>query len=153
MGERMPSLDSIRKSDSDSEEPLWHSIPLDDVFSNLNTTVDGLSTEDVIRRRETYGKNKLEGKKVRVISMPCWEIFNLQSDEYKKELIPERGNLKVSIEAGITSGWGKYIGSNGLAIGIDHFGSSAPATDLATKFGFTADQVINKIETYLKELL
>ena len=97
--------------------------------------------------------NKLERKKVRVISMPCWEIFNLQSDEYKKELIPERGNLKVSIEAGITSGWGKYIGSNGLAIGIDHFGSSAPAVDLATKFGFTADQVINKIETYLKELL
>ena len=97
--------------------------------------------------------NKLERKKVRVISMPCWEIFNLQSDEYKKELIPERGNLKVSIEAGITSGWEKYIGSNGLAIGIDHFGSSAPAVDLATKFGFTADQVINKIETYLKELL
>ena len=97
--------------------------------------------------------NKLERKKVRVISMPCWEIFNLQSDEYKKELIPERGNLKVSIEAGITNGWEKYIGRNGLAIGIDHFGSSAPAVDLATKFGFTADQVINKIETYLKELL
>jgi transketolase len=97
--------------------------------------------------------NKLERKKVRVISMPCWEIFNLQSDEYKKELIPERGNLKVSIEAGITNGWEKYIGRNSLAIGIDHFGSSAPAVDLATKFGFTADQVINKIETYLKELL
>ena len=97
--------------------------------------------------------NKLERKKVRVISMPCWEIFNLQSDEYKKELIPERGNLKVSIEAGITNGWEKYIGRNGLAIGIDHFGSSAPAVDLATKFGFTADQVINKIETYLKDLL
>lgn len=59
MGERMPSLDSRRKSDSDSAEPLWHSIPLDDVFSNLNTTVDGLSTEEVIRRRETYGENKL----------------------------------------------------------------------------------------------
>ena len=97
--------------------------------------------------------NKLERKKVRVISMPCWEIFNLQSDEYKKELIPERGNLKVSIEAGITNGWEKYIGRNGLSIGINHFGSSAPASDLATKFGFTADQVINKIETYLKELL
>ena len=85
--------------------------------------------------------------------MPCWEIFNLQPNEYKQELIPLRGNLKVSIEAGITNGWEKYIGRNGLAIGIDHFGSSAPAVDLATKFGFTADQVINKIETYLKELL
>mgnify|MGYP003692108209 CR=1 FL=1 len=46
--------------------------------------------------------------------MPCWEIFNLQSDEYKKELIPERGNLKVSIEAGITNGWEKYIGQQML---------------------------------------
>ena len=97
--------------------------------------------------------NKLVGKEVRVISMPCWEIFNLQPDEYKKELIPERGNLKVSIEAGITNGWEKYIGSNGFSIGIDHFGSSAPAGDLAIEFGFTADQVINKIEAYLKELL
>ena len=96
---------------------------------------------------------KLRTKKVRVISMPCWEIFNDQTNEYKKELIPDRGNLKVSIEAGITIGWEKYIGNNGLAIGINHFGSSAPATDLAIEFGFTPDQVTNKIEKYLKELL
>jgi transketolase len=95
----------------------------------------------------------LRTKKVRVVSMPCWEIFNDQTEEYKKELIPERGNLKVSIEAGITNGWEKYIGNNGLAIGINHFGSSAPATDLAIEFGFTPDQVTNKIEKYLKELL
>ena len=96
---------------------------------------------------------KWRTKKVRVVSMPCWEIFNDQTEEYKKELIPERGNLKVSIEAGITNGWEKYIGNNGLAIGINHFGSSAPATDLAIEFGFTPDQVTNKIEKYLKELL
>jgi len=95
----------------------------------------------------------LRTKKVRVVSMPCWEIFNDQTEEYKKELIPDRGNLKVSIEAGITNGWEKYIGNNGLAIGINHFGSSAPATDLAIEFGFTPDQVTNKIEKYLKELL
>ena len=96
---------------------------------------------------------KLEEKKVRVISMPCWEIFNEQPDEYKKELIPDRGSLKVSIEAGITNGWEKYIGSNGLSIGINHFGMSAPANDLAIEFGFTSDQIRNKIEKYLKELL
>jgi len=85
--------------------------------------------------------------------VPCWEIFNEQTEEYKEELIPQRGSLKISIEAGITSGWEKYIGSNGLAIGINHFGSSAPAADLAIEFGFTPEQVINKIEKYLKELL
>ncbi len=65
MGEQMPSLDSTEKVDSGSVEPLWHSISLDDIFSKLNSTSDGLSTEEVIRRRETYGENKLEGKKPR----------------------------------------------------------------------------------------
>ena len=74
---------------------------------------------------------KLDGKKVRIVSMPCWEVFDKQADDYKKEVIPDRGSLKISIEAGITNGWEKYIGINGLAIGINHFGSSAPAGDLA----------------------
>ncbi len=71
----------------------------------------------------------------------------------KKEIIPDRGNLKVSLEAGITSGWEKFIGRSGLSIGINHFGSSAPANDLAIKFGFTVDKVSSKIEKYIKELL
>jgi len=96
---------------------------------------------------------KLEGKKVRVVSMPCWETFDKQTDEYKKEVIPDRGSLKISIEAGITNGWEKYIGINGLAIGLNHFGSSAPAGDLAHEFGFTADQIADKIEKFLGKLL
>ena len=96
---------------------------------------------------------KLDDKKIRVVSMPCWELFDLQSDKYKNELIPARGNLKVSIEAGITHGWEKYIGRYGLSIGIDHFGSSAPASDLAKEFGFTADNVIRKIHESLGRLL
>ena len=96
---------------------------------------------------------KLEGKKVRIVSMPCWETFDKQTDDYKKEVIPDRGSLKISIEAGITNGWEKYIGINGLAIGINHFGSSAPAGDLAREFGFTADQIADKIEKFLGKLL
>ena len=92
-------------------------------------------------------------KNVRVISMPSWEVFSFQSDKYKKELLPDRGNLKVSLEAGITSGWEKFIGRSGLSIGINHFGSSAPANDLAIKFGFTVDKVISKIENHIKKLL
>ena len=96
---------------------------------------------------------KLDGKKVRIVSMPCWETFDKQTDDYKKEVIPDRGSLKISIEAGITNGWEKYIGINGLAIGINHFGRSAPAGDLAHAFGFTADQVSDKIEKFLGKLL
>ena len=111
-----------------------------------------LATGSEVSLAMTVAK-KLEPNKVRVVSVPCWEIFNDQTEEYKEELIPQRGSLKISMEAGITSGWEKYIGSNGLAIGINHFGSSAPAADLAIEFGFTPEQVTNKIEKYLKELL
>ena len=97
--------------------------------------------------------NKLEAKniKLRVISFPSMELFEKQDENYKKEILGEKPLFAV--EAGVINGWEKYIGSNGLAIGIDHFGSSAPASDLASEFGFTADQVINKIEKYLKSLL
>ena len=97
--------------------------------------------------------NKLNDKKIRVVSMPCWELFDMQPNEYKEKLIPKRGSLKVSIEAGVTQGWEKYIGRYGLSIGINHFGSSAPAADLAEKFGFTCDKVIEKINESLGRLL
>lgn len=92
-------------------------------------------------------------KNIRVVSMPCWEIFETQSDEYKKSLIPDRGAMKISMEAGITLGWSKYAGPNGLSIGINHFGASAPGKDLAEEFGFTADQVEQKIRNHLADLL
>ena len=96
---------------------------------------------------------RMNDKKCRIISMPCMELFESQPDEYKNELIPSRGCLKVTLEAGITQAWAKYAGPNGLSIGIDHFGASAPGKDLAQEFGFTADQVENKIRKHLENLL
>ena len=97
--------------------------------------------------------NAMDDKQIRVVSMPCWEVFEQQTDEYKNSLIPSRGAMKISMEAGITSGWEKYIGPNGLSMGINHFGASAPGKDLAQEFGFTADQVEKKIRNYLANLL
>ena len=95
----------------------------------------------------------MNDKRIRIVSMPCWEIFERQSDEYKTSLIPDRGAMKISMEAGIVDGWEKYIGPNGLSIGINHFGASAPGKNLAEEFGFTAEQVEVKIRDHLKELL
>ena len=95
----------------------------------------------------------MNDKRIRIVSMPCWEIFERQSDEYKTSLIPDRGAMKISMEAGIIDGWEKYIGPNGLSIGINHFGASAPGKNLAEEFGFTAEQVEVKIRDHLKELL
>ena len=95
----------------------------------------------------------MSDKQIRVISMPCMEIFNKQSDDYKNMLLPKRGCLKITIEAGITAGWEKYSGLNGLEIGLDHYGASAPGKDLANKFGFTAEKVEEKIRSHLDTLL
>ena len=85
------------------------------------------------------------GKKVRVISMPCWQIFELQDDEYKKKVIGGDLGVRVSIEAGVSFGWSKWIGPEGISISIESFGESAPIGDLAAEFGFTVDAILNRL--------
>ena len=85
--------------------------------------------------------------------MPCMEIFEKQDLLYQSSIIPKRGCLKVTIEAGITRGWEKFSGINGLSIGIDRYGASAPGKVLADEFGFTAEKIESKIKAHLKNLL
>ena len=82
-----------------------------------------------------------KGTKVRVVSMPCWELFDKQDEGYRESVLPANVRARVSIEAGATIGWAKYIGDRGIAIGIDHFGTSAPAKDIAKEYGFTPERV------------
>jgi transketolase len=79
-----------------------------------------------------------------VVSMPCWSLFDAQDEDYRRDLLPE-SLLKVSIEAGTTLGWERYVGPGGLAIGLDRFGASAPAEDLFQRFGFTAEAIVPRI--------
>ena len=79
-----------------------------------------------------------------VVSMPCIELFDAQDADYRAEVLP-RDALKVSIEAGVTMGWERYVGSDGLTIGIDSFGASAPAEQLFPHFGFSVDAIVPKI--------
>ncbi|MEE4351152.1 MAG: transketolase [Pacificimonas sp.] len=87
-----------------------------------------------------------------VISMPCWERFAAQPDAYREELLPNvpPGEiLRVSVEAGVTQGWAEHVMANGLAIGLDRFGASAPAGDLFERFGFTPDAVVARVKDHL----
>jgi transketolase len=88
------------------------------------------------------------GKKVRVVSAPCLEVFEKQDAAYRDSVIPSNAR-RVSIEAGITLPWRRWIGDNGLAIGIDRFGASAPDKVLAEKFGFTVDAVTDRVTAWL----
>ncbi len=88
-----------------------------------------------------------DGVAARVVSMPSWELFDDQTQEYKNSVLPENVKARVSIEAGATQGWHKYLGMNGKAIGLDHFGASAPINDLFTNFGITADSVVQAVKS------
>ena len=98
---------------------------------------------------EAAEKLKAEGKKVRVVSMPCWELFEAQSDEYKESVLPKAIKKRVAVEAGTTFGWCRYTGDEGAVIGIDTFGASAPGGLAMAKFGFTVDNVIAKAKAVM----
>lgn len=91
--------------------------------------------------------NELEklGKSVRVISMPCWELYENQPPEYKQAVFGGNIGKRVSIEAGVDLGWHKYIGMDGIAICMDTFGASAPQGMLAKEFGFTVESILERI--------
>ena len=88
-------------------------------------------------------------RNIKIVNIPCWELFEQQSKEYKDKILTSNCRKRVSIEAGTTLGWEKFVGQNGLKIGIDDFGFSAPGTDVAMQFNFTKESIKSKIEEYL----
>ena len=90
-----------------------------------------------------------EGMKVRVVSMPSIELFEEQTSEYKEALLPRSIRRRVSLEMGNTALWYKYVGLDGLAIGIDKFGASAPANKVIEEYGFSVEKVVARIKNEL----
>jgi transketolase len=91
---------------------------------------------------EAYEKLNGEGIKARVVSMPCWEIFEQQDAAYQESVLPSLVTARVSVEMAATFGWERYVGLKGRKIGMHRFGASAPLKDLLKFFGFTVDHVI-----------
>ena len=91
-----------------------------------------------------------KGIKARVVSMLSTEIFDKQDLEYKESVLPSRFDKKLVVEAGSTSFWYKYVGSNGDIIGINSFGESAPGDKLLEYFGFSSENVVERAEMLMK---
>ena len=87
------------------------------------------------------------GKQVRVVSMPSTTVFDSQDDAYKESVLPSSVTARVAVEAAVTEGWYKYVGLNGIVVGIDRFGESAPAGELFEYFGFTVDNVVKAVNS------
>jgi transketolase len=90
---------------------------------------------------------QLDGKKVRVVSMPSTNVFDAQDDAYRESVLPGSVTARVAVEAAVTAGWYKYVGLNGAVVGIDRFGESAPAGELFKYFGFTVDNVVKAVNS------
>lgn len=82
-----------------------------------------------------------EGRRVRVVSLVCWRLFDRQSKEYKELVLPPNASKRVSVEAGSPIGWREYVGPNGVVLGVDEFGASASYLDTFKKYGFTEENI------------
>lgn len=91
-----------------------------------------------------------EGKKVRVVSLPSWEIFDKQPGDYREKVLPPRVTARIAVEAGITLGWEHYLGLDGKIIGMETFGASAPGPILYEKFGFNVENIVTKAKELLQ---
>ena len=113
---------------------------------NLTILASGSEVNLAIEASHKLAKDKVYSK---VISMPCQDLFDQQSESYKKKILGE-SKIKISIEAASTDCWKKYISDDGLAFGIDAFGKSAPYKDIYKYFGLTAENISNKCKKLMK---
>jgi len=90
-----------------------------------------------------------QGVRPRVVSMPCWELFERQSEEYRESVLPAEAQVRLSVEAGISLGWRQWVGEGGASVAIDHFGASAPGGELMKQFGFTAENIAAQAQALL----
>jgi transketolase len=91
---------------------------------------------------EAREKLQAEDTPTRVVSMPCWELFDEQTQNYRDEVLPPAITARLAIEAGVPQGWYKYVGTRGDVIGLDRFGASAPGEVALRELGFNVDNVL-----------
>lgn len=95
-------------------------------------------------------KLEADGESVRVVSMPCWELFEEQPKSYRDEVLPSQVIKRVSVEAGTTFGWHKWVGTEGITMGIDRFGESAPYEEVYEHLGLTVDKIVENARSLLQ---
>jgi transketolase len=98
---------------------------------------------------EAYERLRAEGIKARAVSMPCWELFDAQPQEYRDSVLPPGVTARVAVEAGVEQGWSKYLGCSGGFVGMRSFGASAPYKHLYEHFGITVDNVVAQAKAAL----
>ena len=97
------------------------------------------------------GKLEAQGIRPRVVSMPSWELFDIQPEGYRDQVLPPNVDARLAVEAGVSQGWHRYVGDRGDVVSLEHFGASAPYKVLYARFGFTADLVVERALKLLEQ--
>jgi transketolase len=99
---------------------------------------------------QAYEQLTADGVRARVVSMPSWELFERQSQEYRDQVLPPDVTARVALEYASTFGWERYVGSTGAIVAMHTFGASAPLKELQSKFGFTPERVVEAAKAQLR---
>jgi transketolase len=124
---------------------LWDSASLPDLILIASGPEVGLSLE-------AGRKLAADGTAVRVVSMPCWELFEQQPAAYRDEVLPPEVRARLSVEPGVALGWSRWVGDHGGSVSIEHFGASAPGTTVLEQFGYTVDNIVTQAAALLERV-
>ena len=143
------NLNPVRKTSSNKNKCSFGAYEILRTNKKIHLTILASGSEVNIAKEVSHklAKDKIYSK---VVSMPCMELFDLQSKSYKSKILEET-KFKVSIEAGSTDCWNKYVGSNGIAFGINEFGKSAPYKDIYKYFKLDSSNIKNITKKLLKK--
>ena len=144
--QKVPYINPNNSKENKSENGAYE-VKITSHESKVTLIASGTEVELALKVQDKLKENNIDSK---VISMPCMELFDRQSEKYKKDLI-EEDSLVVTLEAGSVTSWQKYIKKNGLNLGIDQFGESAPYKEVYDHFNLTEEKITNFIQKKLRE--
>lgn len=124
------------------------------VLSDCDTTPEIILMASGAEVHQALGAQKIlkeKGVAARVVNMPSWDLFEMQSPEYKRKVLPPEVTARLAVEAGVCMGWERYVGDRGAVIGIDRFGASAPGGEVLARYGFTDENVAEKALSLIRQ--
>jgi transketolase len=143
------SRQNLPQLSGSSKEALKGAYILENSKKETPDTIIIATGSEVSLAVEAKAALEKENIDVRVVSMPCMDIFEEQSDEYKEMVLPKKVRARVAVEALIDYGWGKYVGLDGKTLTMTSFGASAPAATLFEKYGFTTENLVKIVKSVL----
>jgi transketolase len=144
----IPIIDQKKYAKADGLKKGAYILSDSDGVPDIILIATGSEVHLILEAQEELKKNKIQA---RVVSMPCWSLFDKQDAAYREDILPKGIRKRLAVEAGSTFGWLKYVTDEGDVIGIDKFGESAPGDEVMKEYGFSVENVVKRAKTLLSK--